>query len=104
MYYRRIQSYYPTIEQRLKEASVPDDFKYLAAAESWLNVDISSGAGAAGLWQFMPDTARQYGLIVTDDVDERFHFEKSTDAAIKYLKKIHEDFSDWTLTAAAYNR
>ena len=104
MYHRRIPSYFPVIEKKLRDAGLPEDFKYLAAAESWLNDDISSNAGAAGIWQFMPDTARQYGLVVNDSVDERFSFEKSTDAAIKYLKKMYGDFHNWTLVAAAYNR
>lgn len=104
LYYRRSPVYLPYIEKKLKEAWVPDDFKYLAIAESGLNNDALSSASAGWVWQFVPETAKQYGLIVNDSVDERFNFEKATDAAIAYFKKLHDDFHDWTLVAAAYNR
>ena len=67
------------------------------------NVAVST-AGAAGIWQFMPDTARRYGLRVDDAIDERLDFVKATDAAMRYLNNLHTIFGDWTLVAAAYNR
>ncbi|HRI36309.1 MAG TPA: lytic transglycosylase domain-containing protein [bacterium] len=104
LYHKREPLYIPHIEKRLRDAGVPGDFKYLAIAESALKNDAVSSASAAGIWQFIPDTARRYGLIVNDRIDERFNFEKSTDAAIAYLLDLYERFHDWTLVAAAYNR
>jgi membrane-bound lytic murein transglycosylase D len=104
LYHKREPLYIPYIERRLKEAGVPDDFKYLAIAESALKNNAVSTASAAGIWQFIPDTARRYGLIVNDDIDERFNFEKSTDAAMAYFRDLYAQFHDWTLVAAAYNR
>lgn len=104
LYHKREPLYIPYIEKKFKEAGIPDDFKYLAIAESGLRNESLSSAGAGGIWQFVPDTARQYKLQVTDLVDERYNFELATDAAIKYFQKLYEDFHDWTLVAAAYNR
>ena len=78
---------FPTVEKILKEEGVPDDFKYLCVAESGLE-NVSSPANAGGYWQFIPSTAKVYGLEVGTDVDERCHLEKATRAACKYLKKI----------------
>lgn len=94
--------YFPIIEARLKANGVPDDFKYLCVAESALRNQTSS-AGAVGFWQFLKGTAPRYGLEVSDDVDERYHVEKSTDAACKYLKDAHAKFGSWTAAAASYN-
>ena len=104
LYVKRFPLYSEFIETSLKTAGIPSDFIYLPIAESALKNDIVSSAGAAGIWQFMPDTARNYGLRVDEFIDERYHFEKSTLAAMEYLKKIHGDLGNWTLTAAAYNR
>ncbi|MDD5376701.1 MAG: lytic transglycosylase domain-containing protein [Candidatus Gracilibacteria bacterium] len=104
LYHKREPLYIPYIEKKLKEAGIPDDFKYLAIAESGLRNDSLSSAGAGGIWQFVPDTAKQYKLQITDSVDERYNFELETDAAIKYFQKLYDDFHDWTLVAAAYNR
>ncbi len=104
LYHKREPLYIPYIEKKLKEAGIPDDFKYLAIAESGLRNESLSSAGAGGIWQFVPDTARQYKLKVTETVDERYNFELATDAAISYFQKLYEDFHDWTLVAAAYNR
>ncbi len=82
---------------------MPNDFKYLAVAESGL-LNVTSSAGAKGVWQFMPSTAKSYGLEVNEEVDERLHLEKSTLAACQYLKEAHTRFGSWTLAAAAYNR
>lgn len=94
--------YFPVIEQRLKANGVPDDFKYLCVAESALRNQVSS-AGAVGFWQFMKGTAPTYGLEITDHVDERYHVEKATDAACKYLKDARDKFGSWTAAAASYN-
>lgn len=104
MLHKRERQYIPDIERALKNAGIPDDFKYLAVAESALRNVAVSTAGAAGIWQFMPDTARRYGLVVDDYIDERLDFAKSTDAAMRYLQDLHRIFGNWTLTAAAYNR
>lgn len=99
---KRAGKFLPTIENILKEQGVPDDFKYLAMAESGL-LNVVSPAGARGFWQFMPGTAKDYGLEVSNDVDERYHLEKSTLAAAKYLKTAFGKFGNWTSVAASYN-
>ncbi|MEY4928075.1 MAG: hypothetical protein RI894_2511 [Bacteroidota bacterium] len=93
---------FPIIEPILAEQGVPQDFKYLAVAESALR-DATSPAGAKGIWQFMPATAREYGLTVNDEIDERFNLEKVTAAACRYLKNANGRYNNWTLTAASYN-
>ena len=93
---------FPIIEPILKLYGVPDDFKYLALVESGLK-EGTSPKGAAGLWQFMPGTARNYGLKVGKGVDERLNVRKSTIAACKYIKELYSDFNSWTLASAAYN-
>jgi len=100
---KRANRFFPTISKILKEEKVPDDFKYLAAIESALTNTISP-AGAEGFWQIMPETAKEYNLIINDEVDERHHLEKSTRAAAKYLKSSYQKLGDWISTAAAYNR
>jgi hypothetical protein len=94
--------YFPVIEKILKENGVPEDFKYIAVAESDLR-NATSPVGAKGIWQFMEGTAGDYGLEVSREVDERLHLEKSTRAACEYLKKYKERFGSWALVAAAYN-
>ena len=94
---------FPVIEKILKEEGVPDDFKYLCVAESGLE-NVTSPANAGGYWQFIPSTAKIYGLEITGDVDERCHLEKATRAACRYLKKMKNQFGSWTMAAAAYNR
>ena len=94
--------YFPVFERILAEQGIPDDFKYLAVAESSLRHP-TSPAGAKGIWQFMKNTAEEYGLEVNSEVDERLHVEKVTLAACEYLKKRYEKFGSWTLAAAAYN-
>ena len=79
------ERYFAIIEPILKKYGVPDDFKYLCMAESGLNPEARSGAGAAGLWQLMPAYAKSAGLLVGGEVDERYHVEKSTEAACRYL-------------------
>lgn len=99
---KRAGKYLPTIEKILQEQGVPDDFKYLAMTESGL-MNVVSPAGARGFWQIMPGTAKDYKLEVSDDVDERYHLEKSTLAACKYLKSSFSKFGNWTSVAASYN-
>ncbi len=101
--FKRANKYFPIIEPILKEEGVPDDFKYLAVIESGLENVISS-KGAKGFWQLMPATAKEYGLEVNSNVDERYHIEKSTRVASTYIKKAKERFGNWTLAAASYNR
>lgn len=100
---KRANRYFPVIESILAENGVPDDFKYLMAIESNINPLAKSGAGAAGLWQFMPVTGREFGLVVTHHVDERYHVEKSTRAACNYLKQAYAKYKSWTSVAASYN-
>lgn len=99
---KRANKVFPIIEPILKANGIPDDFKYLAVIESSL-VNAVSPAGARGVWQFMPATAKEYGMEVTDHVDERYHLEKSTEAACKYLNDAYKKFGNWTLVAASYN-
>ncbi|MEY3194759.1 MAG: hypothetical protein RIQ78_856 [Bacteroidota bacterium] len=99
---KRANAIFPIIEPILKEEGVPSDLKYLAVAESALS-NVVSPAGARGLWQFMKDAADGYGLEVNTEVDERYHLEKATHAACKYLKKEKERLGSWVLAAAAYN-
>lgn len=101
---KRTSIYFPTIEKKLAEANLPDDLKYISVAESYLKNDAVSSASAKWLWQFMPWTAIQYGLVVNDYVDERMNYEKATDSAIKYLSFINNKFNwDWKLAMAGYN-
>ena len=99
---KRSKKYFPIIESILSKNGIPDDFKYLAVIESGL-IHVKSPAGAEGFWQFMPQTAREYGLEVNADVDERLHLIKSTESAVAYLKDAYEVFGNWTLAAASYN-
>jgi membrane-bound lytic murein transglycosylase D len=99
---KRANRAFPVIEPILKRYGVPDDFKYLAVIESGL-VNAVSPAGARGVWQFMPATGKEYALEINDIVDERYHLEKSTEAACKYLLKAKDKFGSWTLAAASYN-
>ena len=99
---KKMTRYFPIMEPILKEHGIPDDFKYLAVAESNLS-NASSPAGAKGFWQFMKGTAGDYKLEVNSEVDERYHLEKATHVACKYLKKYKERLGSWANTAAAYN-
>lgn len=93
---------FPVIEPILKAYGIPDDFKYMPLIEAGLKSGVSK-RGAAGWWQFMPGTARTYGLKVGNGRDERYNVRKSTIAACKYLKELYGEFNSWTLAAAAYN-
>jgi hypothetical protein len=94
--------FFPVIERILADNGIPDDFKYLAVAESSLRNE-TSPAGAKGFWQFMKNTGEYYGLEINSEVDERFHLEKATQAACKYILDYKKRFGSWTLAAAAYN-
>lgn len=99
---KRAHKYFPVIEPILAKNEIPEDFKYLAVAESGLQ-NVVSHAGATGFWQIMKGTGKEYGLEINSNVDERYHLEKSTEVACRYLKKYKEKFGSWTLAAAAYN-
>jgi membrane-bound lytic murein transglycosylase D len=94
--------YFPQIEPVLRRNLVPDDFKYLAVAESGLT-QVVSPANAVGFWQLLEGTARDYGLEVNREVDERYHVVKSTEVACRYLIESYEKYGNWTMTAASYN-
>lgn len=100
--FKRSTRFFPEIEKILKEEGVPEDLKYLCVAESSLE-NVVSPSAAAGFWQFMESTGKSYGLEINDNVDERYHLDKSTRAACTYLKALKEKFGTWALAAAAYN-
>lgn len=100
---KRANRYFPVMAPILKANRVPLDFLYLACVESYLNPKAYSGAKAAGIWQFIPSTATEYGLEVNDEVDERYNLEKATDAACRYLKKAYAKFGNWETVMAGYN-
>src|SRR5210317_1484877 len=96
---KRAHKYFPIIEPILAKNGIPDDFKYLAVAESGLQ-NVVSHAGATGFWQIMKGTGREYGLEINSNVDERYHLEKSTQVACRYLQKYKDKYGSWTLAAA----
>ena len=102
LFFKRAYRWFPVIEPVLEEQGVPDDFKYLALIESGL-MDVISPAGAAGYWQILQSTGRELGLEVNTEVDERYHVEKATIAACRFLKDAYKRYNSWTLAAAAYN-
>jgi hypothetical protein len=103
LWLKRSKKYFPFIEEQLKRHNLPDDIKYLAVAESDLNNYALSPKGAAGTWQFMKHTGRRFGLEKERWLDERYSFPKATDAALKYLVSLYEQFGQWMLAMAAYN-
>ncbi len=100
--FKRASRWFPLIVPILKEHNIPEDFKYLALTESGLQ-NVTSPAGAKGFWQFMKTTAKEYGLEVNKDIDERYHVLKETHAACEYLNDAYEKYGNWTLAAASYN-
>lgn len=100
---KRSRKYFPIIEPILKENGIPEDFKYLAVAESVLSATVRSGKDAVGFWQFLEATGKENGLEINDEVDERCDVTKSTKAACKMLRKSYESLGSWALVAAAYN-
>ncbi len=99
---KRANKFFPIIEPLLVKHNLPDDFKFLALAESGLQ-NVKSPSGAAGFWQFLKGTAKEYNLEVNGNIDERYNLEKATEMAAEYLKASKEKFGSWTLAAAAYN-
>jgi membrane-bound lytic murein transglycosylase D len=99
---KKTRRFLPTMEAILKKNGVPDDFKYLAVAESGL-ANVTSPAKAEGFWQFLESSVKRYGLEINEEVDERYHLEKATEAACKYLTESKNKLGNWTLAAAAYN-
>jgi len=99
---KRAYRWFPVIEPILKKNDIPDDFKYLALIESGF-LNVVSPANAAGFWQFIKPTGQKYGLEITEEVDERYHLEKATEAACKFIKSSYNIFDNWTLAAASYN-
>ncbi|MBI5808319.1 MAG: lytic transglycosylase domain-containing protein [Ignavibacteriales bacterium] len=102
LYLKRANRWFPVIEKILEENNIPDDFKYMAVAESGL-INSVSPVGAKGFWQLMEATAKKYGLEISEQVDERYDVEKSTSAACKYLKEAKNKLGNWTLAGASYN-
>ncbi|MBI5010420.1 MAG: lytic transglycosylase domain-containing protein [Bacteroidia bacterium] len=99
---KRANRYFPMIEKILKDNNIPDDFKYLAAAESDYS-NMVSPVGATGFWQIMPETGKEQGMEINTVVDERYHIEKSTEFACDFFRKSYEKYGNWTLAAASYN-
>lgn len=100
--FKRANRWFPIIEPILKSNGIPDDFKYVALIESGL-MNVVSPAGASGYWQFMESAAKEFGLEVNKEVDERYNVELSTAAACRYINRAYRIFGNWTLTAASYN-
>lgn len=101
-YIKKAARWFPVIEPILKRNKIPEDIKYLAVIESGLE-NVVSPAGATGFWQFTEGSAAQYGLEVNTEVDERYHVEKSTQAACEFLKASYQKYGSWALAAASYN-
>ncbi len=99
---KRANKYFPIIEPILSKNGIPDDFKYLAVAESGLQ-NVVSPAGATGFWQIMKPTGKEYGLEINDNVDERYHIEKATEVACRYINNYKKKYGSWTMAAATYN-
>jgi len=103
LWMKRARRYFPYIEERLKELSLPDDLKYVTITESGLRPYAVSSSGASGIWQFIPSTGEKYGMRKNLTIDERFDFFKATEGALAYLKALYDEFNSWTLSMAAYN-
>ncbi len=99
---KRANRYFPQISKILDDSGLPEDLKYIPLIESGL-ANAVSPAKATGFWQFLEGTAKEYGLEINNEVDERFHWRKSTEAACRYFKWLFEKYNSWTLSAAAYN-
>jgi len=103
LYLKRANRYFPVIEPILKKNNIPDDFKYLCVIESNLDIRALSTVSAAGFWQFLAPTGKEYGLEISSEVDERYHIEKATNAACRYLRDAYSRFGSWVNVAASYN-
>ena len=102
-YMKNAPRYFSIIEPILKKNGIPEDFKYLCVAESGFDTRALSPAKAAGLWQLLESTAKENGLEINAEIDERYHIEKSTEVACKILKSAYDKFGSWSLVAASYN-
>ena len=100
---KRANRYFPIIEPVLRANGIPDDFKYVAVIESNLDPRAVSPSRATGIWQLMEATAKEYKLTITATVDERYHIQRSTEAACKYLKDAYARYGNWVTAAASYN-
>jgi hypothetical protein len=103
LWLKRAPRYFPIISRQLKKQGMPDDLKYLAIAESALRPHAGSSKGAVGFWQLLPQTARKYGLVVNEYIDQRREITASTNAALNYLQVMYAKFGSWTLAVAGYN-
>jgi len=103
LYLKRANRYFPIIESILKKNNIPDDFKYLCVIESNLDIRALSSSNAAGFWQFLESTGKEYGLEINSEVDERYHIEKATEAACLYFKTAYSKYGSWINVAASYN-
>ena len=101
--FKRASRWFPVIEPILKKNNIPDDFKFLALAESNF-ANVVSPSGAEGFWQFLKGTGLKYDLEITEEVDERYNVEKSTEAACRYFQEAYREYKNWTLVAASFNR
>ena len=99
---KKSKRFFAAIEPVLKKYGIPEDFKYIPLAESGFE-NIVSPAGASGVWQILENTAKEYGLEVNNEVDERYHLEKSTEVACKFFLESYNEYKNWTLAAASYN-
>ncbi|MEN8192751.1 MAG: transglycosylase SLT domain-containing protein [Bacteroidota bacterium] len=102
LYLKRANRWFPIIEEILDDNDVPEDFKYFALVESGLE-NLISPMNAVGYWQLLKEPGEKYGLTINNEVDERYHMEKATEAACKYLLDSYEKYGSWTLSAASYN-
>ncbi len=103
LWIKRAHRYFPYVEKRLRERKLPDDLKYVAVVESALKTYVTSSAKAVGPWQFIDGTGKRYGLRNDRWIDERYNFERATEAALNYLTDLHREFKSWPLAIAAYN-
>ncbi|HQN18887.1 MAG TPA: transglycosylase SLT domain-containing protein [Syntrophobacteraceae bacterium] len=103
LWLKRMERYFPWIEERLRTYSLPEDLKYVAIVESDLLPNACSPKGAAGPWQFMPSTGTAYGLSQEGSCDRRYDFERSTDSAFRLLRDLYGRHKNWALALAAYN-
>jgi len=102
VFIKKANRYFPLIDPILASYNIPEDFRFLPLAESGL-LNTVSPKNAVGFWQFTAETAKQYGLEVNKDIDERYNLEKATDAACRYLLESYRLYRSWTLAAASYN-
>jgi len=102
LYIKRANRYFPAIEKILQKYGIPDDLKFMAMAESGL-MNAISRSNAVGFWQLLEGTAKEYGLEINNEIDERYHFEKSTEAACRFILESYDKYGTWTMAAASYN-